>query len=412
MKSRLFVLLTLILLIQLSAQESFRIVSYNALKFPENSGTKRVSYFKTVIDELDPDILVLQEITSASGVDIFLNDILNVDEAYLYTAAPFADGYDTDNVLFFKSRSFSLASSRQIKTSLRDISEYELKVRIKNNMPNIWLYSTHLKAGSDADESARRGDDATIWRAQLNKLSAGTNFFVMGDLNFYSHTEAGFKVLTHDDGTTGQCFDPANKVGEWHNNRTYAKYHTQSTRTTSLYEGSTGGMDDRFDFILVSEALLDEREYFAPAKNYMAFGNDGFHFNSNINDGTNAVVSKTVANALYHASDHLPVVLDVVWNSTNTVDEIDETVQSFHFSNYPNPFNSTTKINFIVPVSGAVKIDVYDMSGRLVKRVLNAHVSSGSHSVDWNAGNLQSGVYLCQMQFGDRVEFKKMTMVK
>jgi endonuclease/exonuclease/phosphatase family metal-dependent hydrolase len=412
MKFRLFSLFVLVLWFQLFAQETFRIVSYNALKFPDNSGTKRLPYFKTVIDALDPDILVLQEITNKSGVDFFLNDILNAEEPFLYTAAPFQDGPDTDNTLFFKSRRFSLASSRQIRTSLRDISEYELQVRIKSNMPSIWLYSTHLKAGDDPDEAQRRANDATLWRAQLNKLPEGTHFFVMGDLNFYSHTEQGFKILTRDDGTTGQCFDPANKVGEWHNNRTYAKYHTQSTRTTSLYDGSTGGMDDRFDFILVSKALMDKREYYAPAENYMAFGNDGFHFNANINDGTNAVVSKAVANALYQASDHLPVVLDVVWNSTNAVQENSKAIDTFELANFPNPFNSRTTITFTVPQPSNVRVDIYDMKGQHVESVVNQFMVAGASSFSWNAEELQSGVYFCKIQTSHLMETRKLLFMK
>lgn len=412
MKLRYVVFLILVFTLQLAAQDTFRIVSYNSLKFPENSGTKRVPYFKTVIKELDPDILVLQEITNKAGVDIFLNDILNDEERFLYTAAPFVDGYDTDNILFFKSRNFSLSSNRQIKTSLRDISEYELKVRIKSTMPNIWLYSSHLKASDTASDAQRRADDAAIWRAQLNNLPEGTNFFVMGDLNFYTHTEKGFKVLTADDGSSGQCFDPANKVGEWHNNRSYAKYHTQSTRTTSLYDGSTGGMDDRFDFILVSSALMDEREYYTPETNYMAFGNDGFHFNGNINDGTNTVVSKTVANALYQASDHLPVVLDVVWNVANSVEQANERVKSFELSNYPNPFNSSTTIHFTLPGSENVQIDAYNTNGQLVEHLANQIMDAGPVSLTWDAGDLQSGVYLLRIRTSTRAETRKVLLVR
>ena len=254
MKLLLLIINFLFFISSLYSQDTLRIATYNALKFPDSSGQIRLQYFRTVIDALDPDILVLQEITSRTGADLFLNEVLNYQEQFLYTASPYEGGFDTNNMLYYKSRSFSLESNRQIKTSLRDISEYVLRVRVNDNMPNLWIYSAHLKAGSDPENARQRHNDAILFRAQLDKLPNNTNFFVVGDMNFYSHTEAGFITLTA--GGSGQCFDPADKIGNWHNNKNFAKYHTQSTRTVEVYDGSTGGMNDSFDFILVSDNLI------------------------------------------------------------------------------------------------------------------------------------------------------------
>ncbi len=48
-------------------------------------------------------------------------------------------------------------------------------------------------------------------------------------------------------------YDPINRVGDWHNNPSYADIHTQSTHTVYNNCASTGGMDDRFDFIMVQK---------------------------------------------------------------------------------------------------------------------------------------------------------------
>ena len=86
----------------------------------------------------------------------------------------------------------------------------------------------------------------------------------------------------------GQLFDPIDRIGHWHNNSSFADVHTQSPRTTSFGGGANGGMDDRFDWLLVSAQLLDESSVLKYIENsYVPYGNDGNHFNDAINNGNN-----------------------------------------------------------------------------------------------------------------------------
>jgi hypothetical protein len=102
----------------------------------------------------------------------------------------------------------------------------------------------------------------------------------------------------------GRLFDPIDRIGHWHNNSSFADVHTQSPRS-----GSYGGMDDRFDWIFVSESVLGETfEINYIDETYWAVGNDGNHFNQAINDGNNTSVNDAMADALHDASDHLPVI--------------------------------------------------------------------------------------------------------
>jgi hypothetical protein len=71
---------------------------------------------------------------------------------------------------------------------------------------------------------------------------------------------------------------------------------------------------------------------------------------------------------------------------------------SFSAECYPNPFTSKIIINYMVPVSGKVTIDIYSLDGRLVQNVAGEDQSYvGMHSTEWNAGNLASGLYLCKV---------------
>jgi hypothetical protein len=70
--------------------------------------------------------------------------------------------------------------------------------------------------------------------------------------------------------------------------------------------------------------------------------------------------------------------------------------------NYPNPFNPSTTIGFAVPTPGRVKIEVFDVTGRLVGLLLDDVMSEGVHAINWgatapNGSRLPSGVYMYRM---------------
>ena len=108
--------------------------------------------------------------------------------------------------------------------------------------------------------------------------------------------------------------DPINQSGEWHNNWNYADIHTQSTRTANLPDGgSTGGMDDRFDFMLISDDLLDGALSYVP-DSYQSFGQDGEHYNVSMLAVKNFSIPNDINNALYYMSDHLPVLMQLIYD--------------------------------------------------------------------------------------------------
>jgi hypothetical protein len=80
--------------------------------------------------------------------------------------------------------------------------------------------------------------------------------------------------------------------------------------------------------------------------------------------------------------------------------------------NYPNPFNPSTSIEFALPESGQVQIDVYNMIGRHVMTVVNGSYRAGNHVVSIDASLLSSGLYVYRMKTGNVVLTKKMTLVK
>jgi hypothetical protein len=80
--------------------------------------------------------------------------------------------------------------------------------------------------------------------------------------------------------------------------------------------------------------------------------------------------------------------------------------------NYPNPFNPTTQINYIVKQPGHVSLKVYDIIGNEVAILVDEVQPEGSHSITFNAGNLASGVYLYTLIVNDYMAVRKMSLIK
>jgi hypothetical protein len=85
--------------------------------------------------------------------------------------------------------------------------------------------------------------------------------------------------------------------------------------------------------------------------------------------------------------------------------------------NYPNPFNPTTNISFSVPQQEKVKVEVYDVLGRLIGTLVNAELPAGTYTTTWNGkdangASVATGMYIYRMQAGTFSTVKKMLMVK
>lgn len=81
--------------------------------------------------------------------------------------------------------------------------------------------------------------------------------------------------------------------------------------------------------------------------------------------------------------------------------------------NYPNPFNPTTQISFTLPKAQQVTLKVYDMLGREVTTLANREMfSSGLNTLNFNAGNLSSGLYIYRLTSGNVAITRKMTLIK
>ena len=85
--------------------------------------------------------------------------------------------------------------------------------------------------------------------------------------------------------------------------------------------------------------------------------------------------------------------------------------------NYPNPFNPATQISYQLPQTSHVRLEVYDMVGRHVATLVDSPVAAGTHQVNFDAGQLSSGVYLYRLstlgnEGSQQIFTKKLTLIK
>jgi flagellar hook assembly protein FlgD len=88
------------------------------------------------------------------------------------------------------------------------------------------------------------------------------------------------------------------------------------------------------------------------------------------------------------------------------------------FQNAPNPFNPSTRIDYVLPAEGTtVTIRVYDVRGRYIATLFDGWQGPGRHTVSWNGRDhrgqrVASGIYFCWMRASGRTLSKKMALVE
>lgn len=309
------------------AQTTLRVMTYNLLAFPEPVPAGRQDTLARIVAHAQPDLLLVQEVRTLAGANLVLNDALNTGGVTRFSRADWvpqiSDPGSTvklQQLLYYDHERFTLTGQQTLTTAVRDINVYTLLVNdvdLPQTQDSTWItvYVVHLKASTGAVNEYARQQMAQVLMNHLATLPAGRNVIVAGDMNLYGADEAAYTTLTTGGGAN-PLQDPLVLPIDWNGNSAMAQHHTQCTRTNVLYgEGAGGGMDDRFDIILLSQAAMtgaDRLSYVAGS--CRPVGNSGTCFNDNILDCSTGQAPMEVLRALYYMSDHLPVVLDLSFN--------------------------------------------------------------------------------------------------
>ena len=317
---RNYLLFTSILLFSISciAQNTIKTMFYNVLDFPELN-PNRIYLLQDILQDYEPDIFMVCELQNQEGADIILNTGLNSDGT-LYSAAPYFDnqsgGGDLQQALFYRNDMFVLENTEIVNTPVRDINKYTLLLNTVDQEINpirIYAYVTHLKSSQGSANQQLRLSMVEAFVNDTEQLPEDAYVLFAGDFNLYTSTEPAYIEIL-DDTNNIVMADPIDTPGAWNNNEDFKSIHTQSTRISSsgFGGGAGGGLDDRFDFIMVSQNIMTDNNLHYKNNTYKAYGNNGNCYNNNINDiNCGGVFNQLVRDDLYNMSDHLPVVMEL-----------------------------------------------------------------------------------------------------
>jgi len=103
----------------------------------------------------------------------------------------------------------------------------------------------------------------------------------------------------------------------------------------------------------------------------------------------------------------------LLWVKYSVQVEEEKILSGFELSqNFPNPFNSVTRIDYSIPKSSDVSLKIYDLLGREVRTLVNEYQSAGNYAAVFDAGNLASGVYYYVLKTNNNTSIRKMVIIK
>ncbi len=404
--------------------EKLTVMTYNLLNYrnttssctsSSNNPTTKEANLNTIVLYTQPDILVCQEIGGASAqpVDQLLMNALNINGETKYSKGNYTNNGSSSlvNMVYFDNTKLVLASQDFINKDLNgnnlvrliDVYRFYYKDPLLNKQSDtvyITVLAAHLKAGQGGSNEIQRKDATAAVMSYVQSNVSDDNVIFCGDFNIYKSQELAYQNLINHSNSTYNFFDPINRPGVWNNNSTFADVHTQSTRSSSTNSGcfSGGGLDDRFDQLLVSSAIMNNTDRVKFVTNsYRALGNDGLHFNQDIKNGSNNSAPSSIINALYDLSDHLPVLMEL--DIAKMTIGVDETTLNTSDVLFENPVNDILNIR-LNQSSLAETSRVIDLQGRILAECqFNADVAKVY--CEMNVSHLPKGAYLLQIATKD-----------
>ncbi len=322
-----------------TSASSLRIVSYN-IASADAPGTPRTG-LDTILQGIGSevvaglsrpiDLLAIQEVFSQSSTTQLVVNMLNS----IYGAGFYARGslnggstgagtqgvvYNTQSLQLLGESVVGTASSG---TQPRQTMRYQFRPVGGTASTEFYLYNSHWKANNDAPSEAQRLNEAQAIRADADALGDGKNVIYVGDFNLYDGADASFQFMLG--AGAGQAHDPVNRVGSWSGNTSFRDIFTQAPSASPPTGLTGGGLDDRFDFQIVTGEFLDGAGIDYRNGSYHTFGNNGsVAVNGSINNASNTALAglsnrTQILDLLTTVTDHLPVVADYTLSTGNSM---------------------------------------------------------------------------------------------
>ena len=437
-KKHLLLFFIFFLSLAIFSQVTVKAMFYNIVKFTQSSAADKQAGHIYIYNDVRPDLYMVAE-AGINSPDHILGLLNNVNNIYARTQM-FSNvnaSTDTNHQLAFYNRfMFDLVAEEAIGTAylttgLRNIDHFTFKFKqpdINNNIVYLDVFVAHLKSSDGTTDRKSREAQVDTFNAALSALDPSHYVIFAGDFNLYTSNEKAYIKATTTTTTAIKMKDPMGPGvlcvpfpetdppgGDvswsanpeifyyWHDNPDFQYLHTQNPRVTG------GGMDDRFDFMLTSENILNQNSSLSLIPNsYKPFGNNGNCLNKDITDTTcDGFYSPTLRNHLKNASDHIPVVMELNFKSISLSDNnYAYTSLSFKSSNV-----STTDIALSVAESCFNSdLMVFNQWGQLVKTIHLDDNSVINNQLLLDISEMSTGVYIINLK--DQALTKPLRFIK
>jgi len=284
------------------------------------------------------------------------------------------------------------------------------------DMSNSFTLEIYVKPSADSPEKTR-----FVSKDMSNGFILGTNSYEPyfefktennGNYKLEAENEISNQVWTH----LAVTYD---KDSETNNMKLYVNGNLSDSADVSgllnakdgfLIIGNTkygGTFSGLFDEFRIWNRALEKNEIQARMREGLTGQENGleayFDFNGSRKDKTG------------NGNDGVFMYSETFVSSDFQTNVADQEIHKIDFrleQNYPNPFNPVTNIKYSLPKASHVKINVYDINGKLVEELINVKQEEGYHIVQWNAGQYSSGVYLYRIITPNYISTKKCILMK
>ncbi len=405
-------------------QTRVKAMMYNLLNYSDETVSQQKSPFlRTVLDEVNPDLFMVCELVNLNASNYMFNNVIlphNSDFDKATFEVNQSGSSELQQMVYYNTKKLVLETSRVILADTRDINHYTFRFNTENSATDpikLEVFVSHLKASTGASNRLRRLASIQDFVDALNDIPSDSHVIFAGDFNFYTSNEEGYQELI-DPTNPIVMIDPIDRPAvefpedpdvtdpftfyNWSStyfwrNSSFADIHTQSTRASNAglidQSGSTGGLDDRFDFIMMSENFNSSSDLYYVVNSYKEIGNNGNCYNGTLSDPScNGSYSQNLRTALTEFSDHLPVVMEIQTpENTLSTSEYSENI-AFLKSNL---IQTTLEIQ-LNENTGLKELKIFNTNGQLIQTIDLRN--SGENRFQIDVQHLSQGIYYISAQ--------------
>lgn len=398
-------ILCILLLVASTATSTaqIKLVCYNLLNFPTGNLQGRADTLRNIMDYARPHLLMIQELKTAEGLQE-ITDVMNeigygdfAHPEFIPQQSPGSPLNLLQQSIVYDTEIFRLKSAAVVLTDYRDINEYILYLNDPllasgGDTTFLYTYVTHLKSSTGVENEQARLSMVNFLIDHFETLPAGSHVVFSGDFNLYNNTEPAYLAITNPENAIVMR-DPLSDLGNWAGSAFENKeILTQSTRASTIFnDGAGGGVDDRFDFILLSESLMNQSsELSYTVDSYRSIGNTGNCYNQSITDcDEENEVPFSVLQSMYYMSDHIPQYCELHSDIINRI------MPAHSNGTVTLEINGNMHSDYInYQIKGMhhsiFNMEVYNIQGKLIQSISE----SASKSGQLNVSGLPQGIYI------------------